>query len=96
MRHVVIIFILVIVLGAVGFLYWQQQQNFLPLPYIAIQSSTPLPSPQPKVDEKTVRNSFGSQILDKTQNPLQDKVPQANPYQNTQTNPLKNIYKNPF
>ena len=79
-----------------GFLYWQQQQNFLPLPYMPTVSSTPSSWPQPKVDEKTVRYSFGSQILDKTQNPLQDKVPQANPFQNTQTNPLKNIYKNPF
>ena len=95
MRHVIVIFILVIVLGAVGFLYWRQQQQSLTAQQIESQP-TASPSPQPKVDEKTVRNSFGSRILDKTQNPLQGKVPQANPFQNTQTNPLKNIYRNPF
>ena len=39
--------------------------------------------------------SLGSEIFDKTQNPLEGQVPDANPFKD-QKNPLDTIYKNPF
>ncbi|OGZ05785.1 MAG: hypothetical protein A2942_00815 [Candidatus Lloydbacteria bacterium RIFCSPLOWO2_01_FULL_50_20] len=40
-------------------------------------------------------SSLGGQIFDKTQNPLEGQVPDANPFKN-QKNPLDSIYQNPF
>ena len=40
-------------------------------------------------------SSLGSQIFDKTQNPLEGQVPDANPFKD-QKNPLDSIYQNPF
>jgi len=39
-------------------------------------------------------SSLGSQIFEKTQNPLEDKIPQTNPF--SKINPFKGVYKNPF
>ena len=39
-------------------------------------------------------SSLGSQIFQKTQNPLEDKIPQTNPF--TKINPFKGVYQNPF
>ena len=39
--------------------------------------------------------SLGSEIFDKTQNPLEGQVPDANPFKD-QKNPLDAIYQNPF
>ena len=39
--------------------------------------------------------SLGSKIFDKTQNPLEGQVPDANPFKD-QKNPLDAIYQNPF
>lgn len=38
--------------------------------------------------------SLGEQIYTKTQNPLEDKIPETNPF--TKVNPFKDVYKNPF
>ncbi|MBI4039280.1 hypothetical protein HY388_00440 [Candidatus Daviesbacteria bacterium] len=38
--------------------------------------------------------NLGSQIFEKTQNPVQDKIPETNPF--TKVNPFKGVYKNPF
>ncbi len=39
--------------------------------------------------------TLGSEIFDKTQNPLGGQVPSTNPFKD-QKNPLDTIYKNPF
>ena len=39
--------------------------------------------------------SLGSQLFDKTQNPLKGQVPEINPFKE-QKNPLDAIYQNPF
>ena len=39
--------------------------------------------------------TLGSEIFDKTQNPLEGQVPDANPFKD-QKNPLDSIYQNPF
>lgn len=41
-------------------------------------------------------SNLGSQIFEKTQNPLEGKLPETNPFAEVQTNPFKNIYPNPF
>jgi len=40
-------------------------------------------------------SSLGGQIFEKTQNPLEGQVPDANPFKD-QKNPLDAIYQNPF
>ena len=40
-------------------------------------------------------SSLGSQIFEKTQNPLEGQVPDTNPFKD-QKNPLDAIYQNPF
>ena len=46
--------------------------------------------------------SLGSEIFDKTQNPLRGRVPDANPFKTVsnpfkkETNPIRAIYTNPF
>ena len=55
------------------------------------QDNTPVPdSPNAdtQIDQKTADISLGSQILQRTQNLIKDRFPE--------TNPLKNISKNPF
>ncbi|MDO8676663.1 MAG: hypothetical protein Q7K16_03395 [Candidatus Azambacteria bacterium] len=39
--------------------------------------------------------TLGGQIFEKTQNPLEGQVPDANPFKD-QKNPLDTIYQNPF
>lgn len=51
------------------------------------RSKQTLPSPEAP--------TLGSEIFEKTQNPVQGRVPNANPFKN-QKNPLDTIYKNPF
>lgn len=38
--------------------------------------------------------SLGEQIYVKTQNPLEGKIPETNPF--SKVNPFKGVYKNPF
>ncbi len=53
-----------------------------------------LPSSQ-KVPTSQKAPTLGSQIFEKTQNSLQGKLPETNPFKD-QKNPLNVIYKNPF
>lgn len=46
---------------------------------------------------------LGSQLFERAQNPLQNKLPETNPFKaetnpfsDTETNPLKGVIKNPF
>ena len=80
--------IFALILAGVGFWYWQKGKS--PTPF----SSQPVS--QPQVTQKTADISLGSQILQKTQNPAKDKLPETNPFSNTETNPLKRVIKNPF
>ena len=52
-------------------------------------------SKQAPVSQTQEAPTLGSQIFEKTQNTLEGKVPDANPFKN-QKNPLDVIYKNPF
>lgn len=37
---------------------------------------------------------LGEQIYTQTQNPIENKIPETNPF--TKVNPFKGVYKNPF
>lgn len=40
--------------------------------------------------------TLGGQILGKLQNPFKGELPTVNPFEKAETNPLKDIYINPF
>lgn len=48
----------------------------------------------PGAGKKAQITSLGEQIYTKTKNPLQDKLPETNPF--AKVNPFKGVYKNPF
>ncbi len=55
------------------------------------KQSTTTPNTKPT---STTNASLGSQIYQKTQNPLQKKLPDTNPVKNA--NPIQGAYTNPF
>ena len=75
--------ILCLVLVGAGVWYWHKGK-FSP------------PTSEPRIDQKTADISLGSRILEKTHNLIKDKLPETNPFSNTETNPLKRVIKNPF
>ena len=76
------VFVLILAVAAIW--YWQKGKSSPPI------------SPQPHIDQKIADISLGSRILEKTQNQINDALPETNPFPNTETNPLKRIIKNPF
>lgn len=40
------------------------------------------------------KQDLGSQLFREPQNPIQDKIPETNPF--SKVNPFKGVYKNPF
>lgn len=48
------------------------------------------------LQKSSPNSSLGTQIFEKTQNPLEGKLPETNPLAEVKTNPFKNIYPNPF
>lgn len=83
--------VLLVVAGA-GVRYWQKKSS--------APASQPIsqaqPASQAQADQKAVDISLGSQILQKTQNPLKGKLPPTNPFEKAETNPLQGVYQNPF
>lgn len=54
--------------------------------------SLPTPSPEPGA---VATESLGGEIFEKSQNPMENNVPQVNPFE-AKTNPFKSSYTNPF
>ncbi len=48
----------------------------------------------PNLFNKNKATSLGEQIYNQTKNPLEDKIPETNPF--SKVNPFKGVYKNPF
>lgn len=71
--------LLILVLAALVF--WLFSRSQAPAP----PSETPV----------TRSESLGGQIIEKAQNPVQDNIPEINPFQ-TQVNPFEDLYVNPF
>ena len=54
-------------------------------------TSGKLPNP---LNKKGATISLGEQIYTQPKNPLEDKIPETNPF--VKVNPFKGVYKNPF
>ncbi len=52
-----------------------------------------LPTPTPLTKEEASKADLGSQLYEKSQNPISDKLPDT---VTTVPNPIQDIYKNPF
>lgn len=75
-----------IIATGIGFWYWQSK-NVTP------QTTTALFN---QLSPAEAKDTLGGQILGKTQNPLEGELPPTNPFEKTETNPLKDVYRNPF
>ncbi|TRZ64172.1 MAG: hypothetical protein D4Q79_02160 [Spirochaetia bacterium] len=51
--------------------------------------------PKPAAPTQEAPQSLGAQIYENIQNPIENKVPETNPFK-AETNPFTNAYKNPF
>lgn len=71
--------VILLVAGGVSFWYWSKSKQASPALFPQTQEAPTL----------------GSEIFDKTQDPLHGQVPDANPFKG-QKNPLDIIYQNPF
>ena len=82
--------VFVVALGT-GFWYWQKNSGSVTETGNGIQtiSTTELSSAE-------VKEYLGAEIIDQIQNPLKGKLPPTNPFEKAETNPLEDIYKNPF
>lgn len=81
-----IIFV-VIITTAAGFWYWSQRKSATPKTTTALFS---------ELSPAEAKDTLGGQIIGKIQNPLKGELPVVNPFEKTETNPIKDIYVNPF
>jgi len=51
-----------------------------------------IPNP---LSKKSISSNLGEQIYEQVQNPLEEKLPETNPF-SAETNPAKKAYPNPF
>ena len=87
----------VLALGA-GFWYWQKKSGD---DTSSMSPGITPPVATPSTEELLLTpaeagDTLGGQILGKTQNPIKGELPPINPFEEAQTNPLKDIYRNPF
>ena len=78
--------IIAVIIAAAGFWYWSQKRAAVPATTAPFGELTPAEA----------KNTLGGQILGKIQNPLEGELPPTNPFEKTETNPLKDVYRNPF
>ena len=78
---------LIFLAGGAGFWYWSQRKVSTP------ETTT---APFSELTPTEAKDTLGGQIIGKTQNPLEGELPPTNPFEKTETNPLKNVYRNPF
>lgn len=57
-----------------------------------VPSTTPSSSAIP---QEIASKSLGEEIFEKSQNPMENKIPQTNPFE-AKTNPFRDAYINPF
>lgn len=56
--------------------------------------SVAAPPPPPAGVSETSKQSLGAKLFDQAKNPIQDKLPDLNPVENS--NPIRGLYTNPF
>lgn len=85
---VIILTVIIILLGWFAVLLFQSARpSQVVAPQQTIKNQRTLPV-------SATNASLGSQIYQKTQNPLQEKLPDTNPIKNA--NPIQGAYVNPF
>jgi hypothetical protein len=79
-RIIVVTIIVVAVSAGVGYWYWRSRKP-----------------------EQVTPTGLGAELFEKGRNPLRGELPEVNPFnaetnpfEETKTNPLKDVYKNPF
>ena len=82
-RYLIIVVLIVV---AVGGGFWFLSQRKAAVPAILFGELSPAEA----------EDTLGGQILGKAQNPLKGELPPVNPFEKTETNPLKDVYVNPF
>ena len=104
-RFIIIIVVALAIVGGIGFWYWQSNKSAREemSPQQEATSQQPQSQQSGQAGEKatvgqqtTITNGFGAQVLDQTQNPIKEKLPETNPFSDTETNPLKRVIRNPF
>ncbi|MBI2888343.1 MAG: hypothetical protein HYY10_00275 [Candidatus Liptonbacteria bacterium] len=87
--HYVIAALVILVAAAIAVWYVLSQDGSAP-------TTPPAPVAQPEAptvpSAAATTSSLGASLLEKAQNPIQDKVPELSPT----ANPVKDVYKNPF
>ncbi|MBI2011069.1 MAG: hypothetical protein HYS89_02500 [Candidatus Colwellbacteria bacterium] len=84
----IIVVLILLALGA-GFWFWSQKGGRGISPQLSVPTAKELSPAE-------IKGSLGGQIFEQTQNPLKNKLPPTNPFEKTETNPLKDVYQNPF
>lgn len=79
-KNTIIAITAIIILVLIGAWLWQKNRKSAILP-----SET--------LEQKPA--GLGGQLYESVNNPVENKVPETNPF-NAETNPLKGVYKNPF
>lgn len=83
----IVVIVLIFLAGGFGFWYWSQRKVAAPKTTKELFSD---------LSPAEAKDTLGGQILGKMQNPLEGELPPINPFEKTETNPLKDVYKNPF
>jgi hypothetical protein len=82
---------LIIVIAVVAYALYTQQQVADQMP-VAETPGTPVVPPPPPPPAVAPSESLGGSLYEKSQNPLEDKLPDQSPV----ANPINDAYKNPF
>ncbi len=88
--HYVIATLVILIVAGIAVWYVVSQSGPAP-----VASSVPVVAPETKPPAPAVAvttSSLGATLYEKSQNPIQNKVPEIAPT----ANPIKNVYKNPF
>lgn len=90
-KELIIVSVVLILAAAIaGWYVWSVYQS--PTPVVpSAPVAAPAVAPQAPAAAVTT-SSLGASLLEKAQNPIQDKVPEIAPT----ANPIKNVYNNPF
>lgn len=85
-----LLLVITLIITAIFFLRIDQIMNWLSPSVVVplfVQQTTRVVSPKAE--------TFGGQIFEQAQNPVENQIPETNPFE-VKTNPFEDIYVNPF
>ena len=85
-KTIIVVAVAALVIAAAGFWYWQSKKAVTVTTRALFSELSPAEA----------KDTLGGQIIRKIQNPLEGELPLINPFEKTETNPLKDVYRNPF